>query len=89
MSCYLCASTDIEPQIGSVRDNPELQVLKCRNCGLIFLSQNSHCSNQFYEESGMHSSTNEGLPDVRRMISEAAGDDARRFKYLEERLMVS
>jgi SAM-dependent methyltransferase len=38
MSCYLCGCDDTVTRQEGVRDNPEINVLECVNCGLVFLS---------------------------------------------------
>ena len=38
MSCYLCGCDDTITRQEGVRDNPEINVLECVNCGLVYLS---------------------------------------------------
>jgi len=78
--CYLCGSTEFNKKPGSVRDNPELEVLECASCGLVFLSSFDHVRVGFYENSEMHG---EEMPDVQIWIRNTAWDDERRFKYLK------
>ncbi len=51
--CYLCGGTEFNKRPGSVRDNPELEVLECASCGLVFLSSFDHIRDGFYENSEM------------------------------------
>lgn len=81
--CYLCGSTRFNKRLGSVRDNPELEVFECSSCGLVFLSSFDHIEHGFYESSGMHGKE---LPDPKTVLKETAWDDERRFQYLESAL---
>lgn len=52
-SCMLCKSADIELIHKKTRDNPNVNVLKCKKCGLVFLD--SKPAANFYENSLMNS----------------------------------
>ena len=78
--CYLCGSTEVNKRPGRVRDKPELEVLECASCGLVFLSSFDHTKDGFYESSKMHG---EEIPDVQVWLKETASDDKRRFQYLK------
>ena len=54
MNCYLCKATIFSARKGKVRDNPNLQILECNECGLVSLSDDAHISKVFYTNSGMH-----------------------------------
>ncbi len=36
--CYLCGSEKNHKRDRKVRDNPNLDILECESCGLVFLS---------------------------------------------------
>lgn len=80
MKCYLCSKTGHTHRPGKVRDDSTLEILECRNCGLVFLSSIDHPEG-FYEKSGMHGGellhTGEWLRQIER-------DDDRRIEYLKE-----
>lgn len=77
--CYLCGSTSILEREGRVRDRTELQILECKDCSLVFLSEDSHVVSGFYEESSMHRDTGIG---VEEWLNNSAIDDTKRFnKY--------
>ncbi len=78
--CYLCGSIEFNKRPGSVRDNPELGVLECVSCGLVFLSSFGHVKNGFYESSEMHGKK---IPDTKAWLKETDVDDQRRFQYLK------
>ena len=78
--CYLCGGTKFNKRPGSVRDRPELEVLECASCGLVFLSSFDHIRDDFYENSEMHG---EEMPDVQTWLRETAWDEERRFQYLK------
>lgn len=78
--CYLCGNAKFNKRPGSVRDRPELEILECASCGLVFLSSFDHIRDGFYESSEMHG---EEMPDVQTWLKETAWDDERRFHYLK------
>ena len=80
--CYLCGGMEFNKRPGSVRDNPELEILECVSCGLVFFSSFEHVKNDFYENSRMHDEEI-GIPDVQSRLRETGWDDERRFQYLE------
>ncbi len=82
-ACYLCGGTVHRERPGSVRDAPDLKVLECDACGLVFLSSFGHIRADHYEDSGMHG--DQPLP-VADWLREAEGDDERRFRFLQARL---
>jgi len=76
--CPLCHSENTPRTEGLVRDLPEIPVLKCSDCSLVFLGSFDHIHDEFYEESKMR------VDDINMdtWISETKGDDERRFRYL-------
>jgi len=80
--CTLCNSENIKNRKGSVRDNKDLEILECLNCGLVFLSEDSHIDNKFYEDSNMHN-----IFDFKKWRKDTLNDDNRRFKFLENLLL--
>lgn len=50
MKCHLCDGENIESVAGKVRDRPEISVLRCATCGLVFLDSFSHVHESFYDE---------------------------------------
>ena len=56
--CYLCECENIQELKGSVRDYPHLKILKCKDCGLVFLDNFDHISDVYYENSKMLSDAN-------------------------------
>jgi 2-polyprenyl-3-methyl-5-hydroxy-6-metoxy-1,4-benzoquinol methylase len=81
-SCYLCEGKDFRIRPGTVRDNPELQILECISCGLVFLSSQSHIHENFYQNSGMHTADGQS-PQISDWLKEAERDDERRFRFLQ------
>ena len=84
MNCYLCHSVRFFQRIGSVRDNSDLNILECQNCGLVQLSSHEHLKAGHYENSGMHGLKPEPLEVWERNTAE---DDQRRFKMLRSLLI--
>ena len=82
MKCNLCNSKNYKNRKGSVRDNKNLDILECCDCGLLFLSQNNHINETFYENSNMHQTF-----DFYKWRNETLADDTRRFKFLKNSLI--
>jgi len=81
-SCLICGKTNFVKRDGKVRDNPQLEILECPNCGLVFLSSFDHITEHFYEDSKMH---NEGSSiDINAWQKASAVDDKRRFETYSE-----
>lgn len=79
--CYNCNGKEFELIHEGVRDNQNLDVLRCKDCSLVCLSDMSHISDSFYENSGMTNGT-----DLKRWQENTAGDDKRRFDFLKSRI---
>lgn len=82
MKCYLCGSLEHKLRDGKVRDNAKLDVLECKNCGLVFLSSTEHIAQSFYEESNM----SENLT-IDAWLHETYVDDTRRFEFVKEMII--
>ena len=67
MSCYLCKSDKHSKRTGSVRDNPDIDVLECSDCGLVYLSSLEHIQDKHYEGSGMH---DDEVPNIDKWLKE-------------------
>lgn len=81
MQCYLCNSSRHQQREGSVRDNKNLKILECLNCGLVYLDSHDHIEAGHYENSGMFGSSK---PDIDLMLKQTVVDDERRFRSLSE-----
>lgn len=82
MKCYLCNNKNYKKRKGIVRDNKNLEIFECCDCGLVFLSEDSHINESFYENSNMHNSF-----DFYKWRNETLTDDIRRFKFLKSSLI--
>lgn len=79
-TCYICAGSEFHSVPGEVRDKPELGILECDSCGLVFLDSFKHIHEGYYESSGMHAEK-ESLP-IQQWLRESAVDDYRRRDFL-------
>lgn len=77
-SCLLCKSADIELIHKKTRDNPNVNVLKCKKCGLVFLD--SKPAANFYENSLMNS----GEKNIEKYRKLTENDDLRRVYMLKD-----
>ena len=84
MNCYLCKSEKYSKRIGSVRDNSNIDILECSDCGLVYLSSLKHIQNEFYEESGMH---DDEVLDIDNWLKETEFDDKRRYDFIKEKII--
>lgn len=82
-NCSLCQSKNIIIRYPYVRDSKKLQVLECKDCGLVFLSSFEHVTDGFYEESGMLN----GTVDLKKYRQQSYKDDNRRANSLREKLI--
>jgi 2-polyprenyl-3-methyl-5-hydroxy-6-metoxy-1,4-benzoquinol methylase len=83
MTCYLCKSDKFSNRTGSVRDNPDIDILECDNCGLVYLSSLEHIQDRHYEESGMHV---DEAPNIDNWLKETEFDDKRRYDFVKEKI---
>ena len=83
MTCYLCKSDKFSNRTGSVRDNPDIDILECDNCGLVYLSSLEHIQDRHYEESGMHG---DEAPNIDNWLKETEFDDKRRYDFVKEKI---
>jgi len=81
--CYLCGSNKYITRNGSVRDNSEIKILECKDCGLVYLSTLNHITEDHYESSGMH---NGEKPDIDAWLKETQVDDERRYLFLKDKM---
>ena len=79
-SCYLCNSSTYTERKGKVRDEAELAILECTNCGLVALSSVGHIQPGFYEDSGMHGNQ---LVPIDVWLRDTDWDDQRRFDRMK------
>ena len=82
--CYLCGSNQHIKREGTVRDKPNLDILECSDCGLVFLSSNKHISEKHYKDSGMH---NDEDITVDTWLKETMIDDKRRYDFLKDKII--
>lgn len=80
--CSLCSGENIVLRHPHVRDNKELHVLECQDCGLVFLNTFNHISEQFYEDSGMLSND----ISFKQYRQQSFKDDQRRANQLKEKI---
>lgn len=80
--CYICQSEDSETIHKGVRDNEKLDVLCCKNCGLVFLCDDSHIDSTFYEQGGMLGKK----VNLSKWIKNTYEDDRRRFLTYKKEL---
>ena len=54
MSCYICKNKKTSEVKGKVRDIPNLTILKCTSCGLVYLENFNHIGEHYYKNSEMN-----------------------------------
>lgn len=78
--CYLCENKDLRLIHRGTRRNPNVNVLKCSQCGLVQLDNLIDNPDEFYENSGMRKQQE---LDIRRIRITADSDDDRRFRMVK------
>lgn len=73
-ACYNCGSLDKKLIHKGVRDNENIDVYECQNCGLVFLSSDAHINDVFYQNGQMVKNI-----DLKKWIESTKEDDNRRF----------
>lgn len=53
MKCYLCGGEKSHKREGKVRDNPNIAILECDECGLVFLDTQT-TNDKFYARGNMY-----------------------------------
>jgi 2-polyprenyl-3-methyl-5-hydroxy-6-metoxy-1,4-benzoquinol methylase len=71
----LCGGRRLRTLDVSVRDNQDLRVVCCQQCGLQFLSSFDHVDEGVYRASGMH----RNAADIKQWMKSTLEDDQRRF----------
>ena len=79
----MCKSDKHSKRTGSVRDNPDIDVLECSDCGLVYLSSLEHIQDKHYEGSGMHDGE---VPNIDKWLKETEFDDKRRYDFVKEKI---
>lgn len=80
--CYLCDGNSLKKRQGKVRDNNELCVLECQDCGLIFLSSFAHMKEAHNKDFNVHV----GKITLDQWVKETAFDDERRFEQFSRQI---
>ena len=80
--CYLCGSTDYIRLHEGTRDNPDVDVLKCQKCSLVYLSSHMHIeTGRYYENSQMVSGKS-----YEEWVNSTATDDKRRYLQYKDKI---
>ncbi len=58
MQCEVCRGEECVLVHKGTRDNPNIDVYKCKKCGIKFLNQKIDATDEFYENGGMHGTDN-------------------------------
>lgn len=79
MQCYLCGSNDYFQREGSVRDNPDIKILECNTCGLVFLNK-QETNDGYYENGKMY------RKEIMSLVDTYNNDNLRRIKQMQDLL---
>ncbi|AXI01236.1 class I SAM-dependent methyltransferase [Sporosarcina sp. PTS2304] len=82
-NCMICKNDDLSLRHPRVRDKENIEVLECKNCGLVFLSSFAHITDNFYEKSGMLN----WKVEIDEYRGKSFKDDHRRFSELDEKIL--
>lgn len=78
MRCRLCGGSNIKMIHKGTRDRKDIDVMKCQECGLVFLSR-AETSNSYYEDGDMRA----GM-DFLGWRAATKADDERRFLHYRD-----
>lgn len=78
--CYLCGTKKFDRVNGKVRDLPDMPILRCKRCGLVFLANFNHIDDRFYEKSKMREK--EPIGNWKQYLKECTTDDTRRAEWI-------
>ena len=78
--CYLCNSDKNHIIHRGVRGNPNINVLKCDKCGLVYLDTFISDTDEYYRESQMRKDESE--TNLKEIRSTAQVDDERRYDFI-------
>jgi 2-polyprenyl-3-methyl-5-hydroxy-6-metoxy-1,4-benzoquinol methylase len=78
--CYICKNSDFEIVEGKVRDMPELKIIRCSSCGLVFLENFDHIDDKFYNQSKMREF--DSKQEWQLYVNECSTDDLRRSELM-------
>ena len=81
MNCYICKNETFQKVEGKVRDRPEVGILKCRECGLVFLESFDHIDDHYYSDSKMREDIVQS--DWEGYRQKSAFDDVRRHRWIQ------
>ncbi len=80
-TCFLCGSSESRVVHKGTRGGYEdIDVLACKHCGLVRLSESIEDSESFYADSGMRNHARERIEDLQISTRK---DDERRFRFAE------
>ena len=85
IKCKLCNCNNFKERNGKIRSNSSIKankILECLNCSLVFLNDDSHISESFYEESSMDSRAN----NLEEWRLDTFSDDLRRYDLLKHEI---
>ena len=77
--CYLCGAAKCFTIHNGVRDKPDIDVLKCESCGLVYLSEFVHEDDGYYRESKMWDGKS-----FAQWQSQTKQDDVRRYEQYKD-----
>ena len=80
MTCYLCGSGNAERVEGKVRDRPDIGILRCAECGLVFLDSFAHVDATFYRAD--YTNANHPEQSWQHHLNACRTDDERRLAQI-------
>ena len=78
--CYLCSGENFSVIHLGTRDDPDINVLRCNGCTLVFLDKNT-IFDDYYANSKMHGNS---IPTIDEWLIETLKDDERRISQFND-----
>lgn len=91
MKCLICGKSQFTCIHHGTRDIPDINVMKCTNCGIVLLDNISYNTKEWYSGGGMlkdaYRAVTDNLEQIKweEWIEDTKQDDDRRYEVLKER----
>lgn len=82
MKCEICGNSIVEMIHKGTRDNPDVDVYKCKNCETKFLNKKILNPDNFYSEGNMHNSLGRDKM-IQERLNESKEDDKRKAELVK------
>ncbi|ECQ5569612.1 hypothetical protein ACMHRG_001569, partial [Campylobacter jejuni] len=83
MKCYICGSESNIQREGKVRDSLKINILECKDCGLVFLDK-QETDDEYYKASGMRKDFKNSVEVLTLNQNLSLTDNERRIDFIKQ-----